>query len=441
MDSGDKARQAWHIRSAYQIARGRPPVGATRLYDPSALRAKSLATATAIGERLAELAFNETDGTTWSTVQPAGLHGWRIANVSDDVYSGRSGIVLFLAYLARETGDPEIGRLSKNVARTIGWNTREQGVTGVGGYNGASGVVYTLAHLGAIWRDTELVKRATSLAGTLLEQIEADETYDVIAGSAGSILALLACEDVLSSASVLPIAIAAADRLVHGAVSQERGCGWLMRGQDRPLTGFAHGAAGIGYALAKLAGRVGSARYRDYARAAFEYERHVFSESEQNWPDFRKDTTTSSDVDGPMFGAAWCNGAAGIGLSRVLAARYLDAEEMWPEVRIAMRATLAHGVAWSHSLCHGDFGNVEFLGLGAAALNDPRLVYEAARREVAAVDSVEAKGALCGSDRDVMFEVPGLMTGLAGIGYGLLRVASRSSVPSVLSLEPPPNES
>ena len=34
-------------------------------------------------------------------------------------------------------------------------------------------------------------------------------------------------------------------------------------------------------------------------------------------------------------------------------------------------------------------------------------------------------------------ESPGLMTGLAGIGYGLLRLAEPTRMPSVLVLEPP----
>jgi lantibiotic modifying enzyme len=34
-------------------------------------------------------------------------------------------------------------------------------------------------------------------------------------------------------------------------------------------------------------------------------------------------------------------------------------------------------------------------------------------------------------------EAPGLMNGLAGIGYGLLRLAAPTSVPSILALDPP----
>ncbi|MEW1847765.1 hypothetical protein AB0392_58245 [Nonomuraea angiospora] len=34
-------------------------------------------------------------------------------------------------------------------------------------------------------------------------------------------------------------------------------------------------------------------------------------------------------------------------------------------------------------------------------------------------------------------QVPGLMTGLAGIGYGMLRAAAPNRVPAVIALEPP----
>jgi type 2 lantibiotic biosynthesis protein LanM len=434
MNSDDKARQIWHIRSAYQIGNGRPTRSARPRNEPVALRTKAVAIATNIGSKLAQLAFDASADPVWSTVRPVGTQSWRITNVSDDLYSGRGGIVLFLAHLARETGDADLQQLCKNVARTLGRDLRERGVEGVGGYTGTSGTVYVLAHLGAMWRDVELVERATALTRTLLPQMESDRVYDVLGGSAGSILALLACEEILSGVDVIPIVVAAGDRLLQSAVPQEPGCGWLVH--DRPLTGFAHGVAGIGCALARLAGRVGDARYADCARRAFDYERSVFSESQQNWPDFRKDTEAT--VGGPGYGATWCNGAAGIGLSRAFAARWLDGDDMWPEVRIAVRTTLALGDLPNHSLCHGELGNLECLSLAAGSLGDSRLINEVARRQVAAVDSIDQKGVVCGSDTDVALETPGLMAGLAGVGYGLLRIASPSSVPCVLSLEGPP---
>ncbi|MBW4699013.1 MAG: hypothetical protein KME03_14150 [Aphanocapsa lilacina HA4352-LM1] len=45
---------------------------------------------------------------------------------------------------------------------------------------------------------------------------------------------------------------------------------------------------------------------------------------------------------------------------------------------------------------------------------------------------------LCGVSNG--FETPGLMNGLAGIGYGLLRMAVPNYVPSILTLEAPKSE-
>jgi hypothetical protein len=49
--------------------------------------------------------------------------------------------------------------------------------------------------------------------------------------------------------------------------------------------------------------------------------------------------------------------------------------------------------------------------------------------------SIDRDGWRCGNPLGV--ESPGLMTGLAGIGYGLLRIAEPTLVPSALALQPP----
>jgi lantibiotic modifying enzyme len=51
------------------------------------------------------------------------------------------------------------------------------------------------------------------------------------------------------------------------------------------------------------------------------------------------------------------------------------------------------------------------------------------------LENIERDGWQCGNPLGV--ETPGLMTGIAGIGYGLLRLADPDRVPSVLTLQPP----
>jgi lantibiotic modifying enzyme len=52
-----------------------------------------------------------------------------------------------------------------------------------------------------------------------------------------------------------------------------------------------------------------------------------------------------------------------------------------------------------------------------------------------ALSSIEQQGYVPGTPLGV--QTPGLMTGLAGIGYQLLRLAEPESVPAVLLLAPP----
>ena len=75
--------------------------------------------------------------------------------------------------------------------------------------------------------------------------------------------------------------------------------------------------------------------------------------------------------------------------------------------------------------------------LSAATRLWPESIWADHAKQHAAVilRSIQHAGAICGNPLGV--ESPGLMTGLAGIGYGLLRCAAPVNVPSVLCLSPP----
>ena len=86
------------------------------------------------------------------------------------------------------------------------------------------------------------------------------------------------------------------------------------------------------------------------------------------------------------------------------------------------------------ALCHGVLAHLEFM---AEAMRH-RLVRD---RAAAAAWRQRLLGRVIGGDwvADTMhrLESPGLMLGLAGTGYTLLRAARPDRVPSVLTLEPP----
>jgi lantibiotic modifying enzyme len=210
------------------------------------------------------------------------------------------------------------------------------------------------------------------------------------------------------------------------------------------LGGFSHGTAGIAFSLLLLAGHSREARFREAALDALAYDRSLFVRELNNWADLRVFRTRDSNGDPPRDAAAdrpstsmvaWCHGAPGIGLGRLGALDELDDREIRHEIDTALRTTIDSGFAMNHSLCHGALGNLELLLMAVRRLDRPQ-DHEALERATAeVVASIEANGPVTGVPLGV--ETPGFMTGLAGIGYQLLRLAEPDRVPSALLLAPP----
>ena len=132
---------------------------------------------------------------------------------------------------------------------------------------------------------------------------------------------------------------------------------------------------------------------------------------------------------------AWCHGAAGIGLSRVAALNYMAADDAYEEIDAALRTTVRRGFGHNHSLCHGDLGNLEFFLQVGHVLDDRSWTIRARQIANQIATRILRDETRCATPLQV--ESPGLMTGLSGIGYELLRVAYPEQVPCVLTLEAP----
>ena len=188
-----------------------------------------------------------------------------------------------------------------------------------------------------------------------------------------------------------------------------------------------------------MAALTGEERFRSTALSAIAYERSLFSLAEGNWTDLRESKSSSEEGKSKHkpFKTAWCHGAPGIGLARIHSLRYLDDAAVRSEIDTCIKTTLAQGFGGNHSLCHGDLGNLELLLQANQTIDAPHGQWQAIvdERTAAVLRNIERQGYLCGVPLGV--ETPGLMTGLAGIGYGLLRFAESARVPSVLALQPP----
>ncbi|MFK4189649.1 type 2 lanthipeptide synthetase LanM family protein [Streptomyces sparsogenes] len=409
-----------------------------------------VAAATAIGDRVRELATAREGRIGWIAPQPVAYGVWDLAPLGEDLYSGLSGIGLFLARLGLVSGQARFTALALDIADEVVRRVHARAAapardTGreadIGAFGGWMGPVYFLAHLdrllGGIPQPAAVRDPALSAVERALDGAKA---FDVVAGSAGCALALLALVDAGLDTDGRAAALArrAARHLVAGAVpgGGGRSLAWEHHQIDsgRPLTGFAHGTAGIVTALARLHPLAPDEGCAEAVAGGLAYEAEVFDPGAGNWPDFRTEAPSP-------YRSLWCHGAAGIGMSRLdLIGRPGTAgreEELAAEALVALRleGPGAHRLTGrgSDSMCHGDLGNLELVLLAErSGRAEPGGLMRALGEKL---DAAAEDGWVCGSP--TRSETPGLMTGISGVGHQLLRFAAPDRVPSVLLLHPP----
>jgi type 2 lantibiotic biosynthesis protein LanM len=435
MGPADRARQLWLVRTAFATPSsdaGEAEVP-TFLSHRVPLEADSpIGLASAIGARLMDAAIESGSRLTWLGELGSGAVRLSVGPVGPDLYAGLSGIALFLAALGRITGDRRAESGARRAFRTVcDQAAARRGAMGPGGFTGWGGVIHALAH-GSVWLDDPaLARQGSNLAEGLSAEIDADTQYDVVGGAAGGLLGLLALHDITGSAPVLAMARRCGDRLLATARTFGSGAAWVVPAtSSEPLAGLSHGAAGVALALLRLAGRTGTAAYREMAVAALRYERSLYDDAAGGWRDLRPATGNGG------FTTAWCHGAPGIGLARLATLDQLDDAEVREEIARAVAATFREGFAMNHSLCHGALGNLELPVMAATRFGRSDWARAGAAALVQITRDLSTRGPLCGSLAGL--ETPGFMTGLAGIGYGLLRLAEPNVVPSILTLDAPP---
>jgi type 2 lantibiotic biosynthesis protein LanM len=442
LSAGDLEQQLWVIRASLVtlVAEGHtmsplirqtppaPPAGVDRQY--------LLSQARAIGQRLASLAVRGDGDVSWIGLEFRNERQWFVVPLGNDLYDGLPGIALFLAWLGEVTCEEQHNALARaamaTVRRQIGY---AHYMTSIGGFAGLGGVIYALTHLAMLWNEPELLHEAEELVGRLQEFIDRDEESDIIAGAAGCIAALHGLYQCSRSNHTLAAMLQCGDRLLARTVRAEHGVGWPSKhANGKPLTGLSHGAAGVAWQLLELYALTADERFQAAAKEAIAYERSLYCQVAGNWPDLRVENTSVQPRQSgqPRFMTAWCHGAAGIGLARLRSLHYLDDSFMREEISTALRTTVASGFGHNHSLCHGDFGKLDFVLQAARTDEFANWQPEVDRLACKITQSVQRDGWLCGNP--LAIESPGLMTGLAGIGYGLLRLIEPARVPSVLSL-------
>jgi type 2 lantibiotic biosynthesis protein LanM len=404
MDEVDRYDQEWLISAAlatrarpvtHRTGETRPRAGTSAIPDPQRLLSAACGIADEIGAR----AMHGDGRANWLGLEPIIDKHWAVLPMGAGLAHGYCGVALFLAQLADLTGVQRYAELARDAVRPVPRlidqliTEPELGVTiGCGGPHGLGGISYALARLGNLLDDPEIRSWLPAVVD-LTRAATDDELACFAAGSAGGLAAMLAVHTETGLPSAGRLAWDFADRLMEQANAVPCTC------LDTPSAGFAHGHTGIGWALQRFAATGAGEPYGEVGQAILDAE----------VPD-------GTDL-------SWCSGLSGFTMAR------RDVPDEWA------RTLAEHAPLRDMSLCHGELGVTE-----ALMVLGERGHFEAAsaatRHAGVLLGAIDRGGVRCGTPQGVVSA--GLLNGLAGIGYGLLRLGFASRVPSVLLLEPSP---
>ncbi len=403
------------------------------------LEARRRREAAQIMQSIAANAIHADDGSVAWIASARTATGWSVQPLQQDLYNGISGLALLLGAYLRETAAGRadaihgLDRLFAAALHTLhlGEAKRErlsdEGLKvrplSPGAYLGLGSQIWTYVVL-AHWEldGGDGLRRARKLADQIPAAVAVDDVHDLLSGSAGAIVPLLLLASKTGDESYLSIASGVGDLLHQRAQHRNGHAYWTDAKSPEGLGGFAHGVTGIGWALTHLARATGSARHEQLAQEAFAFEDALFDEQEQNWRDLRT-------LEGPKTAAAWCHGAVGIGLAHLNLDPMLTHESTRKFVRRAAAATWRLGMGQHQCACHGDFGAWELLDHAISAGEAPKELSAAYLLDII-LTSLEQEGP-CGMGQNVF--TPGLLPGVGGVAYQLLRAHPEHDLPSILT--------
>jgi len=369
---------------------------------------------------------------TWIGSVPIqqGHHTGQLEVVGPGLYSGNAGIAIFFSALFHVTKDVVFYEAAISAISSIERDlTPRNRSLMLGGGAGIGSIIYGLVKCSNLLGNQEMLRIASRIVQGIVDiNIPDDKYFDVMLGSAGLLLGVLELQKVHPCDENLRVALDCGKHLVKNQLrgGKDEGAWPPTSRSTSALGGISHGSIGIAMALAKLAHY---APFCDGAiEAAVSHQRSLYLPTANNWRDMRL-----ADNEDNGQSAAWCHGAAGVGMAHLALLQSGTRYGSLTDVKIAVEAIGRAGFSGVDDLCCGAFGQIELLFTAGNMLKRPDLNARANALALSRIErSVENKTFKWRVGRNE--QNPGLFTGIAGVGYQLLRL-SGVNLPSILMWE------
>ncbi len=391
-----------------------------------------------IAESIRERAmFTKRGSAFWVIPTNKPLAGARLCSFipSDSFfYQGAPGIALFLAAanpVRCGGGYEDLVAASLKPVTDFSETLDAPYGAGIGAASGLGSILYCLVTVGRFLNSTGLMDAALRVATLITpERIARDSSFDLFDGAAGAVLGLLSLYRATSDGTALKLAGLCGEHLLSSRTACESGYRAWKNGRGDFVSGFAHGAAGIAFALLRLAEATGCGSFLDASREAIAFEATLFSPEKGNWK------IPEASAEEPVYWTALCNGAPGIGLARIGGLPVLDTPGIQEDIATALQTALSVPISGADHVCCGNFGRIGVLSAAGERLARPDLLRAARKKAAVALKRKEGRGSFS-IHPELPGEVhnPGFFRGTAGIGYELLRLSDPDRLPCALLWE------
>jgi class II lanthipeptide synthase len=379
--------------------------------------------ATHIGKRIVDTAIREGDRASWIVLSQTASTHIAAAPAGIDLYDGLPGIALFLAHLGAMTSDANFEDVARAaLAELLATPSLRERGPAAGAFAGLGGVIYTLCEISRVWSEPSFIDVAEGLAKILAENVGDAAELDVIGGLAGVVLSALGCAKQTGKPLFSDLAVRAGRALTDRLSSPGNPLhAEMLEGRKWPLS-FAHGRAGIAYALIKLYHASG---HTDFNAAGLKLAERDLTDINRSGQDASERAPEHAGVVASQL--AWCHGKPGVALALKAAGSELDEGRIDSTIAAVGAAITSSPLERSDCICHGNLGNLLLVReLNAVDVKTCSAFEKRVMRRVA------RRGLVCGN---LGLETAGMMEGLAGIGLALLKLVEPATVPNVLTLE------
>lgn len=365
-------------------------------------------------------------------------------DTTPNLYTGSSGVILFLLELARVTGDKTCreeaaagaAALLAGLPEKVRLDWAENGL-----YTGVAGIGFTLERVFQETKDEKYRKAAVRCRDLLHaaaqpagKGVEWGKVTDIIAGASGTGLYLLHAARTMDDPASRDLAAKAGLHLIELGIPENGGLKWREDPEfPRLMPNFSHGTAGVSYFLATLHQETGRQEFLDAALAGARYLQSIAVTTGDTCLIFHDEPDNKN-----LYYLGWCHGP--VGTSRLwVRLNQIDPKAGWLAwAKKGARGILQSGIPekqtpgfWNNlGQCCGSAGVANFF-LDLGKLTGDGAYTEYSRRVVRNIldratstpgDGLKWVHAEHRIKPEYVYAQTGYMQGAAGIGMLLLRM-------------------